>query len=101
MGPEDADWMEFIDNEVRTICQARGWRQQVRRKWSIRNKPVSESGIDDYEWKLIPDAEGGPPDPPPNVWDEEGACLRLRRSGAERFRTSVRLTTVAPCVSSS
>lgn len=48
-------WMAYIDTELRGLCQDKGWRPpQIRRRWSVREKPVSSSGIDDYEWKLIP-----------------------------------------------
>jgi hypothetical protein len=46
--------MNYIYAEVRDVCQKKGWRVQVRRKWSAREKPVSSSPVDDYEWKLIP-----------------------------------------------
>jgi len=45
--------MNYIDAEVRAVCSRYGWRHQIRRKWSVRDEPVSMSGIDDYEWKLI------------------------------------------------
>jgi hypothetical protein len=48
-------WMEYVNDEVRAVCHAKGWRHQIRRKWSVRQQPVSESTIEDYEWKLIPD----------------------------------------------
>ena len=47
-------WMAYIDTEVRAACEKKGWGSQMRRKWSVRDKPVSESSVDDYEWKLIP-----------------------------------------------
>lgn len=48
-------WMTYIDTELRGLCQDKGWRPpQIRRKWSVREKPALSSGIDDYEWKLIP-----------------------------------------------
>ena len=49
-------WMAYIDTEVRAACEKKGWGSQIRRKWSVRDKPVSESSVDDYEWKLIPRA---------------------------------------------
>jgi hypothetical protein len=49
-------WMAYIDTEVRAACENKGWGSQIRRKWSVRDKPVSESSVDDYEWKLIPGA---------------------------------------------
>ena len=51
---EEKFWMSYIDGEVRAVCEARGWRYQVRRKWSVREKPVADSSISDYEWKLCP-----------------------------------------------
>ena len=54
MHAEDTDWMVYIDGEVRDVCQATSWGHQLRRKWTVREKPVADSGIDDYEWKLIP-----------------------------------------------
>src|SRR5262249_51765165 len=48
-------WMEYISTEVSATCRQKGWGVQIRRKWSVREKPVASSGIDDYEWKLIPD----------------------------------------------
>ncbi|NNF58822.1 MAG: hypothetical protein HKN04_11330 [Rhodothermaceae bacterium] len=54
--------MAYIDGEVRAVCQTKGWGHQVRRNWSARRKPVAESPIDDYEWKLIPEADGKLPD---------------------------------------
>jgi len=51
------EWMAYINTEVRAACENKGWASQVRRKWSVRDKPVSESSVDDYEWKLIPGAD--------------------------------------------
>lgn len=48
------EWMAYIDKEVRTLCEAKGWKCQIRRKWSVRSKPVILSPISDYEWKLVP-----------------------------------------------
>jgi len=53
---EDRNWMAYIDGEVKAVCEAKGWRHQIRRRWSVREKPTSESPIEDYEWKLIPHA---------------------------------------------
>src|SRR5688572_1630860 len=61
--------MEYIDGEVRAVCETKGWGHQIRRKWSERGKPVSDSPIDDYEWKLIPDADGKLSDAPPSDFD--------------------------------
>lgn len=46
-------WMAYIDAEVREACRLRGLGYQVRRKWTVREKPVSDSPVDDYEWKLL------------------------------------------------
>ena len=48
-----AAWMNYITSEVRATCAETGLSHQVRRKWSVRHKPVRESLVDDYEWKLI------------------------------------------------
>ena len=63
-------WMAYIDTEVRAACEKKGWGSQIRRKWSVRDKPVSESSVDDYEWKLIPAAEAGLPEREPLDADE-------------------------------
>ena len=69
MHPEDHAWMAYIDGEVRAVCEAKGWGHQIRRKWSVREKPVVESTIADYEWKLLPDAHGRLPDAPDGDFD--------------------------------
>jgi hypothetical protein len=51
----DENWMAYVDREVRDACDEKRWACQVRRKWSVREKPVAESSLEDYEWKLIPD----------------------------------------------
>ena len=53
MHKEDKDWMAYIDAEVKAACGHRGLVPQIRRKWSVREKPVAESPIEDYEWKLV------------------------------------------------
>lgn len=55
-------WMAYIDTEVRAACEKKGWGSQIRRKWSVRDKPVSESSVDDYEWKLILGADARLPE---------------------------------------
>ena len=55
-------WMASIDAEVRAACEIKGWGSQIRRKWSVRDKPVSEASVDDYEWKLIPGADARLPE---------------------------------------
>ncbi len=63
-------WMVYIDTEVRAACKKKGWGSQIRRKWSVRDKPVALSNVDDYEWKLLPDAEGALPEQQPTDFDE-------------------------------
>jgi hypothetical protein len=75
VSPEDRHWMAYIDGEVRATCEAKGWGHQIRRKWSVREKLVSESLIEDYEWKLIPSAQGKLPDAQP--LDYEGVYYVL------------------------
>lgn len=55
-------WMEYASREVRAACHELGWGHQLRRKWTIREKPLRESSADDYEWKLLPNARGELPD---------------------------------------
>jgi hypothetical protein len=52
------EWMAYTDGEVRAVCEQRGWGHQVRRRWAAREKPVAESTIEDYEWKLFPGSPG-------------------------------------------
>jgi hypothetical protein len=56
--------MAYVDSEVVAVCKAKGWGHQIRRKWSVREKPVTESTIDDFEWKLIPEGHEKLPDAP-------------------------------------
>jgi hypothetical protein len=80
----DKTWMAYIDGEVRAACNEKGWGYQIRRKWSVREKPVSESSLDDYEWKLIPGARSKLPDPPPTDLDEGTYyVLRVDRGGGK------------------
>ncbi len=46
--------MEYVDGEVKAVCRMNSWQCQVRRKWSVREKPVAESPVEDYEWKIYP-----------------------------------------------
>jgi hypothetical protein len=59
-------WMAYIDAEVRAACRQRGLGYQVRRNWTVREKPVSASPIDDYEWKLVPGTKGDLPEQAPD-----------------------------------
>ena len=70
MDETSSKWMAYIDTEVRAACEKKGWGSQIRRKWSVRDTPVSESSVDDYEWKLIPDADGRLPEQEPGALDE-------------------------------
>jgi hypothetical protein len=63
------DWMAYINAEVRAVCSKRDWGYQVRRKWSVREKPVVESSVEDYEWKLIPGAQTRLPNQEPREFD--------------------------------
>ena len=61
-------WMAYIDAEVRAACRKRGLGVQVRRKWTVREKPVSDSPVEDYEWKL--GASSNLPQQDPRKFDE-------------------------------
>ena len=63
-------WAAYIDAEVRAACEKKGWGYQIRRKLSVRDKPVSESLVDDYEWKLVPGADDKLPEQPSSDFDE-------------------------------
>ena len=77
-------WMAYIDTEVRAACEEKGWGSQIRRKWSVRDKPVSESSVDDYEWKLIPGAHARLPEQEPRAIDEGTYyVLNLDRRGSK------------------
>jgi hypothetical protein len=66
MQTEEVAWMQYIHAEVKAVCVAKGWAHQVRRKWSIREKPVSQSTILDYERQLVPNAHGELPEAGPH-----------------------------------
>lgn len=68
-----ADWMTFLDAEIAAVCEPQGWGRQVRRKWSVREKPVADSPIADYEWKLIPNSPGL--QPPIHGRDSDEGCF--------------------------
>jgi hypothetical protein len=53
MGPDDEKWMAYVNDELDAFCRATGFKQQVRRSWTVREKPVKESSLDDYEWKVF------------------------------------------------
>jgi len=73
---EDRNWMAYIDSEVRAVCEPKSWRHQIRRRWSVREKPTSKSHIEDYEWKLIPEAGPQLPEEAPSG-DFEGVYYVL------------------------
>ena len=80
-------WMAYIDAEVRAACRRRGLAYHVRRKWTVREKPVSASPVDDYEWKLVADAQGDLSEPLPD-YEEDNAwgryyLLQLDRAQAK------------------
>jgi hypothetical protein len=63
--PDRTDaWMAYIDTEVAAVCADKGWGRQIRRKWAVREKPVEQSLLDDYEWKLMTNGQPSPPAPP-------------------------------------
>jgi len=76
----------MIEDEVRRFAERKGWKWQVRRDWAVRERPVKESNIFDYEWKLIPHQVFGRRSVEGSVWlgkreyDFEGwyYVLRLR-----------------------
>ena len=84
MRQEDREWMAYIDGEVRAVCLEKGWGHQVRRKWSLREKPVWRSPIEDYEWKLVPSAQGEPPQAQPGDFNGAFYVLWFDR-GNDRF----------------
>jgi hypothetical protein len=64
------EWMVYIDSEARAACDKKGWGCQIRRRWSVRDKPVSKSLVDDYEWKLIPGTNAKVPEQHPIQFEE-------------------------------
>jgi hypothetical protein len=64
------EWMAYIEAEVAAACRKNSWGHQIRRKWSVREKPVSSSTIDDYEWKLLPRDQSVPREAAPREFDE-------------------------------
>jgi hypothetical protein len=76
----DHDWMVYIDAELRAVCEAKGWRHQIRRKESVREKPVGKSTVDDYEWKLVPTVQEKLPDTRPEDWQGTYYVLSFDRA---------------------
>ena len=54
---DDDSLMDLITSEVKKLCLEMGMAWQIRRKWDVREKPVDQSTISDYEWKIIPIVE--------------------------------------------
>ena len=50
----EASTMSMIADEVKRFADRKEWKWQVRRAWAVREKPVNDSDIFAYEWKLIP-----------------------------------------------
>jgi len=74
-------WMAYIDAEVRAACRQAGLGFQVRRKWTVREKQVSASPVDDYEWKLVADAKGDLPEQAPDeLYEGRYYLLGLERA---------------------
>ena len=69
MRAEDRAWLAYIEDEVRAVCDEKGWGHQIRRRWSARERPVSDSPIEDYEWKLLPGALGKLPETSPDDFE--------------------------------
>jgi hypothetical protein len=77
-------WMAYIGAEVLAACRQRGLGSQVRRKWTVRDKPVSASPVEDYEWKLVPGEKGNLPEQDPQALDEgRYYVLGLDRAGGK------------------
>jgi len=74
MSPTDREWASYVDDEVREVCALKGWRHQIRRRRSAREKPVDESPVDDYEWKLVVKKDESPD---PGADDFEGVYYVL------------------------
>ena len=51
-------WMAYLQQELGTACEQLNLHFQIRRSRRVREKPVAESTIDDYEWKPIPAVRG-------------------------------------------
>lgn len=51
---DDDSLMDLITSAIKKVCQETGMSWQLRRNWSVREKPVDQSTISDYQWKIIP-----------------------------------------------
>ena len=81
----DRDWMIYLETEVQEACQRQGLGYQIRRKWTVRDKPVSQSPLEDYEWKLIPGPVLKRPDKAPTDFDEGSYYVLSLDRSAGRF----------------
>jgi hypothetical protein len=83
--PSSTQWAGYIHSEVRAACTRLRWGNQVRRKWSERETPLLSSEVDDYEWKLIPNANGKLPELPATDRDEGTYDVLSLDHDRERF----------------
>ena len=51
---DDESLMNLISSEIKKVCQKTGMSWQLRRGWNVREKPVDQSTLSDYQWKIIP-----------------------------------------------
>ena len=51
---DDESLMNLISSEIKKVCQKTGMSWQLRRGWNVREKPVEQSTLSDYQWKIIP-----------------------------------------------
>ncbi len=75
---QDDPWMAYIQAEVVAACKEKGWGHQIRRREEVREKPVAASGLEDYEWKLVPGAGGRSAD---DGYEGTYYVLRLKPTG--------------------
>src|SRR5262245_43643623 len=80
MDRDDQEWMAYIEREVAAVCETKGGGHQIRRNWAIREKAVADSGLKDYEWKLLPEAAGKLPDAPEGDFDGTYYVLNFDRA---------------------
>ncbi|MEQ1565074.1 MAG: hypothetical protein ABMA64_05505 [Myxococcota bacterium] len=59
-----------VSDEVAAAAAELGWGYQIRRKYAARERPVWESGVVDYEWKLVPSLRGNLGSAVSDVFDE-------------------------------
>lgn len=51
---DDESLMNLISSEIKKVCQKTGMSWQLRRGWNVREKPVEQSTLSEYQWKIIP-----------------------------------------------